>query len=66
MTIRDWLENIGFAFSCLLNSLLFGRPGESLSARIGWDILDGGFWARLPLPEWLRWHFIRAAERGSP
>jgi hypothetical protein len=56
MTIREYLANIGSAFSRLINVLLGGELTESLSARIGKSSLMA-----LPMPGWLREHFEEAA-----
>jgi hypothetical protein len=61
MTFRDWLGNIGFALSCLFNALLLGEPCQSLSARIGWSIIERGFFAQVWMPGFLRRHFENAA-----
>lgn len=80
MTYRDWLENVGwaasnlldapddeagFALSCLVNAIAFGRPDESLSSRLGRSILANGVWAYVPIPPRLALHFIRSAQRST-
>jgi hypothetical protein len=66
-----YLYNVGWALyvigdgaSILLNALLGGKRGEPLSLRIGRSILRGGPASRVPMPDWLRGHFIRVAKRA--
>lgn len=59
----NYLYNIGVALSRLCNTLIGGKPGDSLSYRIGTSILSGGFWSHVPMPAPLREHFIRSALR---
>lgn len=61
MTWRDYAENVLWNLSRLLNSLLFGDPNDSLSARIGWSRFKGGFWSRVPMPAIFARHFEKAA-----
>jgi hypothetical protein len=63
MTYREWLLNVGSALSVLVNALLGGEYGETLSARIGRSILRDGLGAKIPMPRAWREHFERAADR---
>ena len=67
MNYSDYLRNLweairtlGWAWSCLWNVVYFGRVDETVSARIGWSIKQGGFWSRVWLPGWFRRHLERA------
>jgi hypothetical protein len=55
-----YLVNIGLAIDVLANALLGGAPFQTVSCRIGLNIQAGGFWSRVPMPGWLRQHFLDA------
>lgn len=55
---------VGTALSCLGNALIGGLPDESLSLRIGRNIIAGGFWSSFPIPRPLKAHFLRVARRN--
>jgi hypothetical protein len=64
VNIGHALYDFGDGVSVLLNALLGGKRGEPLSLRIGRSILRGGPASRVPMPGWLRGHFIRVAKRA--
>jgi len=67
MTPLIFLRNYAYNALCLASQaantlLLGGDPDESLSSRAGKSIRDGGWVSDVPLPEWLRAHFLWSIE----
>ena len=62
--LRNYAYNVFVSVDQLMNAaLLFGDPDETVSGRIGKSIEAGGFWSRVPWPQWLLCHFLQSVER---
>lgn len=53
-----YVVGILIGIDILANAVLGGDHYTTISCRIGENIEDGGLWSRVPMPAWLKQHFL--------